>query len=613
MRKLLPVLALAGMLIAPPPASAQELHVGPYLQDATPSSAWIMWETTSGEESRVEWGGTDMLGESAMGTSIAIEGTARVHEVQLTGLDPSTRYHYRVHTGALVSETFFFTTPPARDAETSFRMVAVSDMQRDRANPDVYRRVIHDGIVGFLATEAPLVDEALAFVLVPGDLVDDGDLYESWRDEFLQPGAELMRHVPFYPVIGNHERNAHYYYDYFHLPDHGAAVGDRERWWRMDYGNVRVIGLDSNLFVLLGDQEAFLDESLESACTDDAIDFVFVQLHHANVSELWPAGEQPLAVSVAERMERFGRECGKPTAQFFGHTHGYSRGASRDAPHLWVNVASAGGNIDYWGEYRNQYDSDDVSVSQDEWGFVVLDVTAGEDPSFRLRRISLGNEELARNNEVRDEITVRRFDEPPTVPSPLGPRGRVQSSCVTLEAGDFADPDGDLHGATHWQLAARCDEFDRPLLDRVRWHQNWYGGVDMQVGDDLRDEPIVPADGEPLVQGDYRCWRVRYRDRGLAWSDWSEPVAFRIDEAGAGPAGGCDDPTVLEPPPPIDASVGPDALSIGDDAAGHDAGNATPPGGGCGCRAGRHGTVDLRALVVVGLGLLAQSRRRRRR
>ncbi|MBN8616661.1 MAG: fibronectin type III domain-containing protein, partial [Deltaproteobacteria bacterium] len=564
-------------------AHAQTLNVGPYVQDARPSSAWILWETTSGEESRVEWGADETLGAEVTGTAHASEGEARVHEVQLTGLTPATRYHYRVHTGTASSETFFFTTPAAASDEAGFRIVFVSDMQRDDANPDVYRRVMQDGVMSFLADEGDL-DRALAFVVLPGDLVENGLEYPEWRDHFFEPGAPLMRHVPFYPTLGNHERDAHYYYDYFHLPESGVTGENAERWWHLDHGNVRVIGLDSNRFVLLGEQEEFLDASLASACTDDAIDFVFVALHHANVSELWPAGQAPFAATVAERMDAFGRECGKGTAQLYGHTHAYSRGASREARHLWVNVASAGGNLDYFGEYGNQYDSDAVDVSQDEWGFVLIDVTAGADPSFRLRRVSLGNEMVARENEVRDELTIRRYDEAPMRPVARAPRGRVTAACTTLRASDFVDPDGDLHGATRWQVAERCDELDdAPIVDRIRSFQNWYGGVDTQAGDDLSDEPLVLAGETPLAAGDYRCWRVRHRDRGLAWSEWSEPIAFLIDEEGATPAMGCDDPSVIEPPT-VDAGVDRDAGVSPDDAG--DAGDLAIGGGGCACRAG---------------------------
>ncbi len=598
-------------------AFAQAIHVPPYVQDVRPTSAWILWETTSGEESRVEWGPAEALGASATGSSVPTEGDARVHEVELTGLSPATRYYYRVHTGGAESAIAYFSTPSLPSAEASLRFVFMSDMQRDPANPDVYRHIIEDGVERFVAGDGDL-DQAISLVVVPGDLVDRGLEYVRWEDEFFRPGASLMRHVPFYPTLGNHESNSPFYYAYFHLPEEGTSAENRERWWRLDRGNVRVIGLDSNFYIALGPQEAFLDEALDDACTNDDIDFVFVVMHHANVSELWPLGEAPFANQVAARMERFQRDCGRVTAQFFGHTHAYARGASRDAAHLWVNVATAGGNIDYWGEYRNQYDSEDVSVSQDEWGFVVVDVTAGDDPSLHLRRVSLGNEHLARDNEVRDEIFVRRFDTPPTTPTPLMPRGRVTAACSMMRASPFADPDGDEHGATQWQIAERCDEFDHPLADRVRWYENWYRDVDTQAGDDLTDEPVTLDGEDALVEGAYLCWRARYRDRGLGWSDWTTPVAFQISREGASPADGCDDPTVLTPPPRVDAAVDPDAGVL--DGGPRDAetidgaldtGGAA--GGGCACALTSSAERRPLSLGVALLVLLTLTRRRSRR
>ena len=44
----------------------------------------------------------------------------------------------------------------------------------------------------------------------------------------------------------------------------------------------------------------------------------------------------------------------------------------------------------------------------------------------------------------------------------------------------------------------------------------------MQANDDLTDELI-----ENLAPNTAYYWRVRYRDRGLVWSDWSEPISFQ--------------------------------------------------------------------------------------
>ncbi len=173
------------------------------------------------------------------------------------------------------------------------------------------------------------------------------------------------------------------------------------------------------------------------------------------------------------------------------------------------------------------------------------------------------------------------------------PRGRVQRECNTLAAGAFSDPDGDEHGATHWQISERCDDFADLVAERYRAHENWYAGVDTQSGDDLTDEPIVG-----LEDGRFYCWRARYRDRALAWSAWSTPVAFMFDPMGVGVAGSCDDPTPLEMPPP---DAGPTPV-------------APPSSSGCGCRVGG-GSERLDGGLALGAlaGLLLLGRVRRRR
>jgi len=188
---------------------------------------------------------------------------------------------------------------------------------------------------------------------------------------------------------------------------------------------------------------------------------------------------------------------------------------------------------------------------------------------------------------------VRRYDQPPATPVSSAPRGSVATTCTTLRAGDFSDPDGDLHGMAHWQVSTTCDSFDAPVFDSYRAFENQYEGVDLAAGDDLRDEPAVGLSPET-----YYCWRVRYRDRALAWSAWSTPVAFQLDADGAS---SCDDPTVLTPPEPrVDA--GPDA-------------GVEAPSSGCGCRAGRGGDGlaglgALLALLIAGRARAGSSLRR---
>ena len=92
---------------------------------------------------------------------------------------------------------------------------------------------------------------------------------------------------------------------------------------------------------------------------------------------------------VIERLEDFSTQTGKPSIHFFGHTHAYERGQSKDHNHLWVNVAAGEGGIDFWDQ--SDVDYPEFQRVFPDWGFVIMEVEAGDNPRFRLRRVSRGN------------------------------------------------------------------------------------------------------------------------------------------------------------------------------------------------------------------------------
>ena len=510
-------------------AAATTLLVRPYLQHATPQAISVLWETDAGDEARLEWGPTPELGQVACGEVVVpwdwLELETTLHRVRIDGLEPDTRYWYRASTGAIASAVHDFRTPPPVGDPGPFRLVAMSDSQRAGAWPDMFREVVEDGVIAYVeaTTGGDLADE-VAMVVLPGDLVDQGWELEQWTEEFFEPTHQLLRHVPLYPALGNHEGNSLFYFRYLELPDNGTP-GYEEHWYHVDYGNLRLIGLDSNEGYRTETQLQWLAETLEATCADDAIDFVFAQLHHPHRSELWTPGNTDYTGEVIALLEGFSTACGKPSVHFFGHTHGYSRGQSRDHAHVMVNVASAGGAIDRWGEH-DQQDYEEYVVSQDEWGFVMVEVSGGADPTIQLQRVSRGHADLPRDNEVRDELVVKRFGTPPDTPAAVEPT--QASACdgrVTLTASGFADPGGERHQASHWQVAAACDGFDEPLAESWRQRQNQYMEVDLQADDDLTDELFT---GLAAEAGAALCWRVRYRDSTLVWSAWSEPAPFDV-------------------------------------------------------------------------------------
>jgi hypothetical protein len=519
---------LALLLFSALRAYAQDqpkLLVHPYLQDATPNSIIIKWETNTGEESVVEWGTTPKLGKKTKGTSYDINfSDARIHEVTVTGLKRFTEYYYRVKTGKTRSDIFQFKTPPFAGDPISFTMVAMSDIQRDSNEPDKFEEVVNDGVLRYLEkTSGGKLSDNLAMLLLPGDLVDDGTEYHQWQDYFFNPAQKLLAEVPVYPVLGNHERNSAYYFKYFSLPKNGTPAYV-EHWWYKDYGNVRVIGLNSNDgYRDIWQQYSWLKNLLEETAKNDAIDFVFAQLHHPHKSELWIPGEAKTSGRVVKMLEEFTTKTGKPSLHFFGHTHGYSRGQSKDHKHLWINVASAGGSLDNWGEFEGR-DYDEFSVTQDEYGFVLVEIDANEaNPKFTIKRISRGNKAHPRDNELRDSITIFRNTRKPQTPTTIvPPNGKTVAITGTLlKAGPFkSEHQKAFHAAAHWQVS-ESEDFDKLTFEKWKQHENWYYKENRQKDDDLTDEIT-----DRLRSNTTYYWRVRYRDQNLNWSDWSKTAHF---------------------------------------------------------------------------------------
>lgn len=501
---------------------AQQIVVQPYLQDAEPTSIWIYWETDAQDQSIVDWGVDSLtLSNQTTGGFINSGGGARIHTVQLTNLQPDSLYYYRATTGSAISPIRHFKTPPLPSQEASIQIIAASDMQIDGGNPNMWDEIVHDGIIDYVQTKyGNNLSENIAMVLIPGDLVATGPIHSQWQTDFFGQADPLFGYVPIYPVLGNHEINTSFFFDYFHLPQNGSA-GFEEHWWYKDHSNVRIIGLDSNVPFTTQSQLDWLDSLLTQTCQDPTIDFVFAQLHHPHHSELWPPGNTNYTGEVISLLENFSTNCGKPSIHFFGHTHGYARGQSRDHNHLMVNVASGGGNIDYWGEYA-QIDYEEYTRSQDEYGFVVIEVDAGNSPKFTLKRISRGDEMVTLANDLRDSITVYKNNQAPDRPVALYPVNQtVTPDCILLEADAYVEAEGDAHMASHWQVSTDCNDFTNLVYESLKNHENWYNEVDRQAGDVLTDEQLVG-----LAENANYCWRVRFRDHSLGWSEWSAPVSF---------------------------------------------------------------------------------------
>ena len=508
-------------------AGAQNIIVKPYLQDLGSDALTIMWEVDALGSGDVSWGISPFqLDSTSSSQSISINGTSWVHTSRLSGLSPNSTYYYRIQMqGGQQSFVYPFKTLTLPSDNAPTQLMAISDMQRDNSKPDKFREIIEEGIIPIIQQEVGSELSDLEAVIIAGDLVVTGGNYSQWQNHFFNPSDSLFPKVPIYPVPGNHEYfsgGLPNFKHYFDLPDNGPPSLNDECWFK-DISNIRIIGLNSNSGT--GDQNIqlnWLSSLLDSTCMDEHIDFVFAEMHHPFKSELWTPGENNFTGKVIDSLETFSSLCNKASIHFFGHTHGYSRGQSRDHKHLWINVATAGGAIDNWGEFPNA-DYEEFVKSQDEYGFVYIDVEAGSDPSFTIKRYGRGDQDLIQNNVLRDELSIFNLDEAPFTPIGIYPNNDTLSRlCVRLKASDFYGIEDSLQ-ASHWQISTDST-FQQGIVEEQWWqNENFYNEVNQQALDDLTD-----MEAASLPPGTSYYWRVRYRNQNLTWSNWSSPKSFYV-------------------------------------------------------------------------------------
>jgi acid phosphatase type 7 len=282
--------------------------VSPYLQFATTDSIRVLCETTQPATMTVNYAERQPLTMSVVSREPAL-----ISEVQLKNLKPHTTYFYRVTSTdssghAARSDVYTFQTLPGPDLPWAFGILG--DTQR---NPEVTRRCA-EGIFALRPN----------FMLHCGDVVDDGFAKHQWVNDLFEPCSRLFAHVPVFPVIGNHEKNAHWYYDYFSLPE-------PEYFYTFKVGNAEFFMIDSNKDCKAGSEQF---KRLEAALAKSTSVWKFAAHHHPCFSsdendygDKWTGktqedfewGESDVK-ELIPLYEKFGVDIA-----FAGHIHSYER------------------------------------------------------------------------------------------------------------------------------------------------------------------------------------------------------------------------------------------------------------------------------------------------
>ncbi len=305
-------------------ASAQSrLAIGPYVQNVGKRNATICWATVSGE-----------VTVSSSELTNAPFREYQMHTVPLRGLKPATTYTYTVTGDAGEDGRCTFTTVP--EGEHAFTFTVISDTQ-NRGN----------------AAHRPLIEQIRAsqpdLLFNVGDLVADGRNLGDW-EEFFRVEGELLRNVPLYAVLGNHDRAAALYFQFFVLPGN-------ERYYSFNRGTTHFVVLDSPGPYAPEDNQAitpaararfqeqreqYWREQIQWLQDDLAghpdAKYIFVFLHHP----LYSVKRERVKASRA-LCDRFGGlfQAHAVTAVFSGHDHHYHHAVAGGVH--FVDGGAAGG------------------------------------------------------------------------------------------------------------------------------------------------------------------------------------------------------------------------------------------------------------------------------
>lgn len=312
--------------------------VEPFLTWPTRTSVHLNFETTEPASALVTcWRAKDS--GRTLSLPLASVEPALLHPMKLGGLEPDTKYFYRVQITARDGESITTEVASFRTAASPgrpFTFVVLSDSQ---TQGDVAKRV-----------------SDLAFGHRPnlmvhgGDLVDTGGSKRDWTDTFFPSMQPLLAHVPMMPVLGNHEQDARLYYDYMQLPE-------PERWYSFTYGDAEFFMIDGNRS--LADQSAQL-RWLEGALSASKARWRFAVLHQPpytsdsddygdTTKEGSTRGDMNVR-NIVGLLEEHGVDiC------FSGHVHDYERtfpiAGGEVVPHgdggvVYVTAAGAGGSLE---------------------------------------------------------------------------------------------------------------------------------------------------------------------------------------------------------------------------------------------------------------------------
>ncbi len=261
-----------------PAVSARADRFYAYVGALAENSAILAWGAVGGE------GNTIGRSSPSHGSAIVEVDSRKIEEntenwILIQDLKPNTKYPYRIYLKKELVAEGSFQTWAAKADKLAFFVIG------DYGNGSEGQRKVAEAMVKEYLLRAD-TDNPIRFVLTTGDNIygersvflryhHTGSEDKDWREKFFQPYGSLLREVPFYPTLGNHDGNeteAHEdlatYLDNFFFP-HGTP----QRYYRFNYaGLAEFYALDSsNSKQASADKPIYLKGGIEEKWLQEAM------------------------------------------------------------------------------------------------------------------------------------------------------------------------------------------------------------------------------------------------------------------------------------------------------------------------------------------------------
>jgi uncharacterized protein (TIGR03437 family) len=298
--------------------AAARLARYPYIGNVRPDRATITWTTLdpgSGAVDVIDAAGSRRVAATMSEFASARTGMAYTYyqfRAELPGLRPATEYSYRILVdGAVLEEGphLRFRTP----GPGPFKFVAIGDSGQGTAE--------QFGLVPLIAEEQP------ALVIHSGDVVYPVGGWTEYQDFYFTPYEDLLRRIPFFLSLGNHDvmtASGEAYLALHAHPVEGVPAQDRGRYYSFDWGDVHFVALDSNAPLIPGEEAmqrmlAWLDQDLARSRQYWRIAFFHHPPFASGFNEL-----DPLSAEVRARIVPL-LEAHEVDLVINGHEHSYQR------------------------------------------------------------------------------------------------------------------------------------------------------------------------------------------------------------------------------------------------------------------------------------------------